>query len=348
MERFLNEEAVQKSRAHARFVMRVLYCLAGVALALFIVVCLLTRTGNAQAMLYLAMSCMILGGLAVLALWMFAVEPARAEERHLAGLTGLEPEIREGRFFLSTDSFRIPKSVRVRKVRLETESETLSLNLNEKLAGRMPSDGSLVCVETARKFITGLEVLESCPVRAARPEPSHLKQAVRMLGRFFLPAVVVVMMAVLVTGFIFTRITDTDPKHKLVLYADCELRNATELAEKLEKALNGSVRMVKVHPFSYALFDSVRLKQADLYLVPDSHREEYGEWFSADSGLLMFDPVSGLAVAEEYFLYNPEQRAAETYRLYTGISSVHLEDGLARQAAELLISLANTAKENNP
>ena len=348
MERFLNEEAVQKSRSDARFVMRVLYSLAGLSLALFILLCLLTRTGNAQSMLYLAMSCMVLGSLAVLALWMFAAEPARAEERHMAGLAGMEPETREGRFFLDRDSFRIPKSVRVRKVRLETKDEVLSLNLNEKLAGRMPSDGSLVRVETARKFITGMEVLEPGPEQAARPKPSRLKQSIRVLGRFFLPAAVTAMMAVLLTGFVFIRITDTVPEHKIVLYADCGLQNAPELAEKLEKALDGSVRMVKIHPFSYAMFDSVRLKQADLYLVPDSHREEYREWFRDDGGLLMFDPGSGLAVAEEYFIYAQEQSETEPYRLYTGSSSVHLEDGLARRAAELLLSMSGTAKEDTP
>ncbi len=348
MERFLNEEAVQKSRAHARFVMRVLYCLAGVALALFIVVCLMTRTGNAQAMLYLAMACMVLGSLAVLALWMFAAEPSRAEARHLEGLAGAEPQIREGRFSLSGDSFRIPRSVRVRKVRLETEEETLSLNLNEKLAGRMPSDGSLVRVETARKFITGMEVLEPGPEQAARPKPRRLKQFFRALGRFILPAAVAAMMAVLLTGFVFTHITDTSPENKLVLYADCDVQKAPELAEKLEKMLDGTVRMVKIHPFSYALFDSARLKQADLFLVPDSHREEYREWFSDDGSLVMFDPASGVSATGKYFLYAPEGSTAEPYRLYTGSSSVHLEDGLARRAAELLISMSDTQKEETP
>lgn len=348
MERFLNEEAVQKSREHARFVMRVLCCLAGLTLALFVVLCLLTRTGNAQAMLYLAMACMILGSLAVLALWMFAAEPARAESRHLAGLADAEPQIREGRFFLSGDSFRIPRSVRVRKVRLETEEETLSLNLNEKLAGRMPPDGSLVRVETARKFITGMEVLDPCLEQAARPKPSRLKQFFRILGRFILPAVVVAMMAVLLTGFVFTQITDTSPENKLVLYADCDVQKAPELAEKLETMLDGKVRMVKIHPFSYALFDSVRLKQADLFLVPDSHREEYREWFSDDGSLVMFNPASGISAAGEYFLYAPDGSMAEPYRLYTGSSSVHLEDGLARRAAELLISMSDAQKEVTP
>ena len=148
----------------------------------------------------------------------------------------------------------------------------------------------------------------------------------------------------MVTGFVFNQITDTAPANKIVIYADCEVQNAPETAEKLEKALNGTVRMVKIHPFSYALFDSVRLRQADLYLVPDSHLAEYREWFTAEDGIPFFDSGNGKAAAKDCFLYAP----AETYRLYTGAESVHLDDGLARRAAELLLSINDTAKEETP
>lgn len=347
MERFLNEEVLQRSKTRTRLIARFLYSLAWLVLVLFITLCLLTRTGNAQTMLYAAMAVMILGSLVILALWMFALEPAKAEERHLAGLAALTPETREGRISLSRDSFRIPKSVLVRKIRLTAEDEVLSLNLNEKLADRMPPDGTLVRVETARKFITGMEVLETVPDQGDRPKSSRLKTVFRAMGRFFLPATVIVMMSILLTGFVFIRITDTDPENKLVIYADCEVQNAPELAEKMEKALNGAVRMVKIHPFSYAMFDSVQLKQADLFLVPDSHREEYREWFAQENGLLIRDPVSGSAAAEKYFLYIREGSQPEPYRLYIGGSSVHLEDGLARKAAEILLSI-DTEKEETP
>ena len=81
MERFLNEKALQRSKTRVRSVTRFLYFLAGLVLILFVALCLMTRTGNAQATLYLAMAVTILGGLAVLALWMFALEPAKAENR---------------------------------------------------------------------------------------------------------------------------------------------------------------------------------------------------------------------------------------------------------------------------
>ena len=344
MERFLNEEAVQRSKARARRCRRMICVLAGLALAFFVLLCLLTRTGNAQTMLRLAIAGTVLSGWWIIALWLFALEPAQAEERHLTGLAAQEPETREGRFFLTGDSFRIPRSVRVRKARLETEAEALSLNVNEKLVRCMPPDGSTVRVEIARKFITGMEVLTSGTEQPARPAPSRLRGFFRGFGRFLLPAVLWAMLALVFTGFVFNQITDTAPADKIVIYADCEVRNAPELAEKLEKSLEGAVRMVKIHPFSYAMFDTARLRQADLYIIPDSRKEAYREWLLPEDGVPVADPAAGLAAAPDYFLYDP----AETYRIFPGSGSVHLEDGLAIRASELLIALTGDAKEGNP
>ena len=346
MERFLNQEAVRSSGARVRHRQRILCALIALSLALFVTLCLLTRTGNARIMLYLAMAVLVLSGWGVIALWLFALEPARAEERHLTGLAALDPEIREGRFFMTGDTFRIPRSVRIRKVRLETAEETLSLNLNERLADRMPPDGSLVRAETVRKFITGLEVLEAGARQAARPKPGRLRNAFHAFGRFFLPAALWAMLAVVFTGFVFNQITDAAPADKIVIYADCEVRNAPELAEKLEKALDGKIRMVKIHPFTYAMFDSVRLKHADLYIVPDSRKAEYQEWFLPEEGLTVYDPSTGQETASSYFMYARDGNLPEPYRLYPGSGSVHLEDGLAREAAELLLSLSLKQEED--
>ena len=332
MERFLNEEAIQHSQACARRRTRIFYALAAAALVLFIALCFVTRTGNAAVMTRIAIAWAILSGLALIAWRLFAVEPARAEERHLTGLASAEKEIREGRFFLRDDSFRIPRSVRVRKVRLETEGEALSLNLNEKLADRMPPDGSAVRVETARKFITAMEVTEAGSGQASRQKAFSGKRVLGAFGRFLLPAVLWALMAAIFTGFIFSRITDTAPRNKITLYADCEIRNAPELAERLEKELGSAVRMVQIRPFSYAMFDSSQLKQADLYIIPDSRKTEYAGWMDPEAGTTVYDPDSGIAAAAEWFQYE----AAETYRLYQGAGSVHREDGLARRTAELL------------
>ena len=226
MERFLNEETIQGSRTRVRRVKRVLYGLVILTAALFTALCLLTHTGNARTMLFLTIASTVLLGWGIIALWLFAAEPMKAEEQHLTGLAAAEPENREGLFSLDSDVFRIPKSVRVRKARLETDDDTLSLNLNDKLTDKMPPDGSRVRVLTARKFIIGLETLESGPADAPRRKSSGAKKILHALGRFFLPAVLWAMMAALVTGFVFNQITDTSPENKIVLYADCELQNA--------------------------------------------------------------------------------------------------------------------------
>ena len=344
MENFLNEQTLRKARDRARRRALILWGLALCGLALLIVLCARTRTGNARQMLTLSLSLLIPLGWAALLYRIFREEPARSEARHLQGLAEKAPEIREGRFSLREDSFRIPKSVRVQKVQLETETETLSLNLNERLRDRMPPDGSLVRVSVVSKFITGMEVLSPEQGAPSRPGPSRGKAILRGLGRFFPAAVLWALIAVIGIGFIFTRITDTDPKNKIVIYADCEITGAAALAEQLEQGLEGAVKMVKIHPFSYAMFNSDQLKNADLFLVPDSHRAEYEAWFGAPKeGLLFCDPGNGQSAAESWFQFTKEGAEPEIWRLYLGAASPHREDGLALKAAELLLALTDAA-----
>ena len=61
----------------------------------------------------------------------FSIEADGLKLTHLEGLASQAPETREGRFFLTAESFQIPKSVQARRVRLETEEETFALNLDE-------------------------------------------------------------------------------------------------------------------------------------------------------------------------------------------------------------------------
>ena len=343
MENYLSGDAVRKGRERARRAVRVFRGLAAASLILFIVLCLFTGTGNAETMIRITLICMIPAGWAVIACRVLFTDPAKAEAQHLEGLAQAEPQIHEGRFTLSGDVFRIPKSVRVRKVRLETAEEMLSLNLNEKLSGRMPPDGSFVRVETAHKFITAMEVLKAAE-GVPREKPSRRKAAARAAAKIVPAAILWTMIIPIFTGFVFSRITDTDAVHKIEIYADCEVNNTAELAQKLENELKGAVKMVKVHPFSYALFGTEQLRKADLYIVPDSSAAEYAEWFVPGEGIPVFDPETGLAVAGMYFRYAP----GEAYRLYKGAGSTHLEDGLAGETAEILLAMTGADKEENP
>ena len=208
-------------------------------LLVFIAECLLTRTGNMAFMLRLAYASMILMGFACIVFYCCVLRPSRRKETHLEGLLSREPGLLEGRFTLTASSFRIPKSVQVRTVLLETGDGSLTLNLDEEWTCYAPPNGTPVRVQTVRKFITGIEVPgeavfpKGCAVRPARRSGRLLRQ---LLSLF--PALVLWVMLVLVFGgFVFNQITDTSPQNKIVIYADCGLRNAPELAEKMEKAL---------------------------------------------------------------------------------------------------------------
>ena len=115
-----------------------------------------------------------------------------------------------------------------------------------------------------------------------------------------------------------------------------------QLAARLEKKLSGAARMVRIHPFRYAMFGSEALKTADLFIVPDSEKDQFAEWFVPGESTPVYQPGTGLSVAGNWFIY----RAGETYRLYTGAASPHLADGLARRAAELLLTMTDVKEEN--
>ena len=350
MRTFCSQETLALRQKKTRRYAAVFGALCLLTLLIYIAECLLTRTGNMAAMLRASYASTIGLGFLCIVFYCCVLRPSRREQVHLEGLLSRTPEIREGTFTLTSASFQIPKSVRVCTVLLDTGEGTLSLNLDEAWTGFAPPDGSLVRVQAVRKFITGIEVLKEAPLPDRPPRRSVSgKKGVLPQALALFPALVLWVMLVLVFGgFIFNQITDTAPKNKIVLYADCGLQNAPELAEKLEKELGGAVRMVKIHPFTYAMFDTARISRGDLYLVPDSHREEYRKWFTPDEGLVLYDPASGFSAADAYFLYVPEGSSPEPYRLYTGAGSVHLEDGLARRTAELLLAACETPKEETP
>jgi len=326
------------------------------SLALFVLLCAITRTDNAAVTLRIAMISMILLGWACISVWVCLLSPACRKLTHLEGLASQAPETREGRFFLTAESFQIPKSVQARRARLETEEETFPLNLDEAWTPRAPENGSLVRVQTVRKFITGVEVLAPPAVQVPveettrRPARSPARILFRLLPLFVLWG----MMVPIFTGFVFTRITDTDAAHKITVYVDAELRDASELAARLEKSVSDPVRMVKVHPFTYALFGSDALKQADLYIVPASHVEEYRDWFAplpeemaslasdrVPDGIPVFDPAAGRNAAGSWILYHSSSGESEPYFLFFGQNSLHLADHATTGVARVLLALTD-------
>ena len=148
-------------------------------------------------------------------------------------------------------------------------------------------------------------------------------RVIRAIASKFYLYVLWLFLAVLLWGSVFARITDTDPAHKLTLYADVPSLSDRELAWALEQQAPEGIKMVQVHPFSYAMFDSASLLGADLYIIPESHAEEYsgsfrsveGAGFDPEGGyfregelwgLKVWDAETGTGVAAEYIQYPDE------------------------------------------
>lgn len=350
MESFCSQEELELREKQYRQLRLLFGILCGLTVLALIIQCLLTRTENAALMLRIASVSMVVMGWACIAFYLCVLVPRRNRIAHLKSLLSGEKVIREGTFYLDGAPFRIPKSVRVHPVRLECEKETARLNLEEEQIRLAPPDGTPVRVLTVRKFIVGIESLsgEKLPPRTDAPGENGFRKGLRFAGTLFPPFLLWAMMAVLFTGFVFARITDTSPAQKITICADAELQNAPELAARLEREMAAPIRMVKIHSFSYFLFGSDALRGADLYIVPASRAEEYREWFASPppdfaglessdlpGGIPVFDPSGKVRIAADYILYQEEP-----YYLFFGANSVHRTDGAAAAAARALLGLS--------
>lgn len=184
------------------------------------------------------------------------------------------------------------------------------------------------------------------------------------LKRFFdlVPALILwLMLSVFLWGWIFTFLTDTKPENKLSLFVDAAVTDGTGLAVRLEEALlDDRIRMVKVHPFTYAMLDSEPLRHADVYLVRASHIEEYRDWFAplpesfadamqveddsiyvledAEYGIRIWNAAESTGIAQHYIDYHDPALPDEDYYLFFGRESLHLtgnENGLDDKAVQL-------------
>ena len=343
MEWFCTDEERSALKARERRLTAAFRILAGVTAAAFIVICLLIRTENAQAMHLILMISTAFLGWACILLWILGVKDSRTQLAHLDMLREGEKDFREGTLTLTRDSVQIPKSIRIRKVLLDTgEASPQRLNLDEKWIPRLPPDGSKVRLALIHSYIAGAELLEkpedTAAVSGVSRKPARIRKAAKLIPLLGIWTIA----AVIFGSFVFYQITDTDPAHKITIYVDGELRNEAQLAARLEKELPEQIRMVQIHPFRYAMFGSAALKGADLFIVPDSEKDQFADWFvPGDEGRPVYDPETGLSVAGNWILYSSE----ETYRLYSGAESPHLEDGAARRAAELLLSMKTEKEE---
>lgn len=138
------------------------------------------------------------------------------------------------------------------------------------------------------------------------------------------------VLSVIIWGWVFGLLTDTDRAHKLTLYVDGEVKDGVGLAVALERELKGEVRMVQVRPFTYAMMNEGDIRAADLYILPDADLPSYGEWLRQPGEPLAGSGAPWLALDK-----------AGNWRLYIGASTLHgaETDGLAETAAGLLLRL---------
>lgn len=319
---------------------------------LFVTLCLLIRTGNARVMHAVLLAVTgALGGTAV-AVYLLLLRPVRRERKHLEMLRTGEKTSLEGRLTVTEDSFRIPKSVRVRRVLLETggtDERPVMLNVDERWVDRMPPNGSRIRAAAVHSYLAGVETIEASDGQMAQSrKTSRIRSFFRGVSLVTPPLVLWLFFTVIFGSFVFYQITDTAPSRKITIFADGKTAGEDQLAARLEEQMGDPIRMVRIHPFSYMMFGDEELKTADLYILPDSHMAQYRDWLvPGNEGILMFDPASGAAVAGNVFLYTESGDVPEPYRLYIGANSPHLEDGMAELAAAQLIRMGTEEEGKN-
>ncbi len=159
------------------------------------------------------------------------------------------------------------------------------------------------------------------------------------------------LFSVLFWGWIFGFVTDARPEKKVTLFVSAEAVEDTALAAALESALPEGLRLVKVHPISYAFFQTQELESADLYVLRESELEADVGFFrplplapgdavwSKDGtvyALRCYDAAADRGAAGSYIDY---RAGGEDCYLCFGARSVHAEDAAAEGVARRFLEL---------
>lgn len=143
-----------------------------------------------------------------------------------------------------------------------------------------------------------------------------------------------IILSSLLWSWIFMLATDTSAAKKITVFAEVDNMRETELTLLLEENKPDKIKMIKVHKFSYAMFDSYTLMNADIYIVGKKNAEQYIDSFvpleekegveyyyhnGVPYGIKIFDKVTKKGSATKYISYGDDD-----YYLFFGINSVHL------------------------
>ena len=183
-----------------------------------------------------------------------------------------------------------------------------------------------------------------------------MKQVFKKISGQLLIFLTFLTLSTMLWGWLFSVRTDTTADKKITVYIDCAAVRDVELAARLEENLPEGIRMVQVHPFSYALFDTSAFTGADLFIVPGSKAEEYRDSFAAFAvsytqvvtlengavGQKIYEAETGTGGADAYITYLNETGEKEDFYLFFGAASLHFagnEGALDNAAAEVAARL---------
>ena len=155
-----SKDEKNRMKKRAMLFLMIACAVLGGALIACIVLCTQVRTANAERLLYWSIGLFTAAGWFFILMISLGYKPFQAEYRHMEGILNGAEESWEGRLTVSPVSFRIPKSIVIRKVTLTDGEEKVTLNVDARFAKSLPQDGSRVRVKTVRKYITAVEACD--------------------------------------------------------------------------------------------------------------------------------------------------------------------------------------------
>lgn len=286
MKRFYTPQGAERKKSGSRAAGFAAVGLCAAALALCVFLCFGVRTANSTPRRIAVILISSLAGFGAIALAELIHLPEKREASHEEGVLRESAEIHSGEIQSAGAEVRIPKSISFFPVMLREGEKTLSLRMNSRYRSFLPPEGSSVSVETARGYIIGIETLKSND-SGTDPSPAPSQSPTRnsavpgsgaAIARILSRSLACLLASAVFWSWIFNIITDTGRPNKITLFADVPAMEDRALAAALEENLPENIRMVQVHPFSYAMLDTVSLQTADLYLMTAASAEEHRDW----------------------------------------------------------------------
>ena len=319
------ETARLERRRKAGMLLAALSALAG--LTACIVLCCMTSTANAAHMEPTVIAAGVLGGWLAFAFWSLVAQDAKLEKGHAQMLLAGERTAVPGTVCVTDERLRIRGSITIRKVTVDNGTSVRKLNVNERKAKALQAAGPDITLYAVNGYAAAYET--NTPPAAPLRTPLHARLWRKLLSQLPLYLVWMILGAML-WSWIFGLVTDTRPEKKVTVFVDAYGVEDTALAVELERELPPGVRMVKVHPVDYVMFDDAALRDADIFILRASDAETYDELLApADGsdvltrGVKIYDAATGRGAAQSYILYVRTGAPAEDYYLFVGANSLH-------------------------